>query len=92
MPVTKDDVDEIRERIARDIRDVIKGAVNTVANTPLQAGEDPQSAKTEKKIAQRAIKALLDSAEANYREAQARVVEKKDPKRAERIRKIVPEW
>lgn len=37
-------------------------------------------------------KALLDSAEANLREAQARVVEKTDPARAERIRRIVPEF
>jgi hypothetical protein len=66
MPVTKDDVDEIRELIAREIRDVIKGASS--------------------------FEALLESAEANYREAQARVVEKTDPARADRIRKIKPEF
>ena len=69
MSLSKEDKDEIRELIAREIRDVIKNADNAGAN-----------------------KALLDAAEANYREAQARVVEKTDPARAERIRRIVPEF
>ena len=38
------------------------------------------------------VKTLLDSAEANLREAQARVVEKTDPERAERIRNLAPEF
>jgi len=38
------------------------------------------------------VKTLADSAEANLREAQARVVEKTDPERADRIRKLVPEF
>ena len=66
MPLSKDDKDEIRELIAREIRDVIKGASSA--------------------------EALLASAEANYREAQARVVEKTDPARAEVIRKLVAEF
>ena len=66
MPLTKDDEDRIRELIAREIRDVIKGGVGAYT--------------------------LLQSAEANYREAQARVVEKTDPARAEVIRKLDTEF
>lgn len=69
MPLSKDEKDEIRELIAREIRDVIKNAGNAGAS-----------------------KALLEAAEDNYREAQARVVEKTDPERADRIRRIKPEW
>jgi hypothetical protein len=66
MALSKDDEDRIRELIAKEIRDVVKGAVGAYT--------------------------LLQSAEANYREAQARLVEKTDPARAENIRKIVPEF
>jgi hypothetical protein len=46
--------------------------------------------EAQKKIVQQFGKVIIDAAEANLREADARIVEKTDPARAEIIRKLVP--
>jgi hypothetical protein len=100
MALSKDDKDEIRLLIAREIRDVIKNAATAVENMSVELGagrhlmssEDHEKREAEKKMARRVGKVVLDAAEANLREADARIVEKTDPERAERIRRLVPEF
>jgi hypothetical protein len=101
MPLDKDAKDEIRELIATEMRRAVKDAVNAVLNAPIplhEAGrygmspEVTQAREERKKIVREVGDAIIKSFEANEREAQARVVEKTDPERAERIRKLVPEF
>src|ERR1041384_6356771 len=100
MALSKDDKDEIRLLIAREIRDVIKNSASAVQNMPIELGagrhlmssEDHEKHEAETKMARRVGKAVLDVAEANLREADARIVEKTDPERAKIIRSLVPEF
>jgi hypothetical protein len=100
MPFSPDDNDEIRLLIAREIRDFVKSASNAVLNPTIELGEaqhamSPEGQKeseAQKKIAQKLTKAIIDKAEANLREADARIVEKTDPARADIIRKLVPTY
>lgn len=98
MPLSKDDKDEIRELIAAEMRKAVQAAVSAVLNAPIQphevhtamSPEGMQAREERKKIVREIGDAIVKSFEAVEREAQARVVEKTDPERAERIRKLVP--
>lgn len=99
MPLDKDTKDEIRELIATEMKKAVKTAVNAVINMPTPLGEiDRYGMDTEarerrearQKIAREVGDAIIKAFEAVEREAQARVVEKTDPARAEVIRKLVP--
>lgn len=100
MPFDKDDKDEIRKIVATEIRDFVKSAVNAALNRPIELTEvhhatSPEGMKereAQKKVVQQFGAVLIKAAEANLREADARIVEKTDPQRAEIIRKLVPEW
>ncbi len=98
MAISKDDKDEIRELIATEMKKAVKSAVNAVLNAPIQLHDvstamTPEGIKAQeerKKIVREIGDAIIKSFEAVEREAQARVVEKTDPQRAEVIRKVVP--
>jgi hypothetical protein len=101
MPFSKDDKDEIKEIMATEMRRAVKEAVSAVLNAPIplhEAGrygmspEMTQAREERKKIVREVGDAIIKSFEANEREAQARVVEKTEPERAERIRSLVPEF
>lgn len=101
MPLDKDTKDEIRELIATEMKKAVKAAVSAVVNMPIPLGEvsrygmDTEARErreTRQKIAREVGDAIIKSFEAVEREAQARVVEKTDPQRAEVIRKLVPEF
>ena len=100
MPLTKDEKDEIRELIASEMTKAVKAAVNAVLNAPIPMHEMGRYASPElmqerearKKVVREIGDAVVKSFEAVEREAQARVVEKTDPERADRIRKLVPEF
>ncbi len=98
MPLSQDDKDEIRLLIAREIKDVVTSAFSSVLNAPISLTDLPYASSSEgqqerearKKNVQEIRKSVLESIDANLREAEARIVEKTDPARAERIRKLVP--
>ncbi|MDQ1558635.1 MAG: hypothetical protein QOD32_1695 [Pyrinomonadaceae bacterium] len=98
MPLSKDDKDEIRELIATEMKKAVKAAVNGVLNAPIQlheiytamSPEGRQAREERNKLVREIGDATVKSFEAIEREAQARVVEKTDPARAERIRNFVP--
>ncbi len=98
VPLSKDDKDEIRELIATEMKNSVKAAVSAVVNMPIQltdardamSPEGMQVREARQKIAREIGEAVVKSLEAVEREAQARVVEKTDPARAEVIRKLVP--
>jgi len=98
MPLNPDEKDEIRELIATEMRRAGQAAVNAVLNAPIQLHEartamspEGMAAREERNKIARAIgDAVVKALEAGEREAQARVVEKSDPERADRIRKLVP--
>src|SRR5690242_7788641 len=100
MPFGKDDKDEIRKIVATEIRDFVKSAVSAALNRPVDpaegryamSGEGRREREAQNKLLQQFGTAIIKAAEANLREADARIVEKTDPKRAEVIRNLVPEW
>lgn len=90
--------DEVRELIATEIRNVVKLMCARVVN-PSVPLEDVRFAMTTEgmkereerlKIARQFSSVVLEAAEDYLRESQARVVQKVDPERAERIRKLKP--
>jgi aspartokinase-like uncharacterized kinase len=98
MPFSKDENDEIKEINATEMWRAVKDAVSAVINAPIQlheishatSPEGMQAREERKKIVREVGDAIIKSFEANEREAQARVVEKTDPQRAEVIRNLVP--
>lgn len=98
MSLSKDDKDEIRELIATEMKKAAQAAINAVLNAPIQlheihtamSPEGMHAREERKKIVREIGDAAVKSFEAVEREAQARVVEKTDPERAERIRTLVP--
>lgn len=100
MPIDNELKDEIRELIAREMKKAVKDVVNAVLNapTPLHeierypTPEGTQKREEKKKLIREIGDAVIKSFEATEREAQARVVEKTDPERANRIRRMVPEF
>lgn len=100
MPFDKDDKDEIRKIVATEIRDFVKSAVSAALNRPIDpsqgrhdiSGEGMREREAQNKLLQQFGTVIIKAAEANLREADARIVEKTDPQRAEVIRKLVPEW
>jgi hypothetical protein len=100
MPLDKDTKDEIKELVATEMRRAVKDAVNAVLNAPIQlheirtatSPEGMRAREERKKVVREVGDAIIKSFEANEREALARVVEKTEPERADRIRKLVPEF
>src|SRR2546421_6791449 len=101
MPLDKDTKDEIRELIATEMKNAVRVAVSAVVNMSVPLGEIDrygmnaeamQKREARQKIAREVGDAIIKSFEAIEREAQARIVEKTDPARAEVIRKLVPEF
>lgn len=95
MPLSQDEKDEIRELVAAEMKSAVKEAVNAVLKAPHEGGRYPtaesmQKSEDRKKIVQEVGNAVVKAFEKHEREAQARVVEKTDPERAERIRKFDP--
>jgi hypothetical protein len=90
--------DELKELIATEIRNVVKLMCARVVNPPVPF-EDTRFAMTPEgmkerearlKIARQFSSVVLEAAEDYLRESQARVVQKVDPERAERIRRLKP--
>lgn len=100
MPLNQDEKDEIRELIATEMKKAVEAAVRAVLNSPTQphqaryatSPERMQEQETRNQIVREIGSAIVKSFDAVEREAQARVVEKIDSERAERIRKMVPEF
>jgi hypothetical protein len=92
--------DELREIIATEVRNIVKFTCNKVVNAPIPLHEarygmnskERQEREARQKIASEISSIVLEAAEDYLREAQARVVEKTDPKRAEIIRQLKPEF
>ena len=92
--------DELRELIATEVRNIVKFVGNAVVKSPIpQAGnrfgmtpEEMRQQEAHKKIAREITSTILEATKDYLREAQARVVEKTDPQRAEIIRKLKPEF
>jgi len=92
--------DEFRELIAGEIRNVVKLMCSRVVNPPFPLEETRLSMTAEGvkkhqeriKIARLFSDIALDAAEDYLRESRARVVQKTDPQRAERIRRMKPEF
>lgn len=90
--------DELRELIATEVRNIVRFTCNAVVNAPIQLAdvryamtpEGMQEREARKKIAREITGIVLEASEDYLREAQARVVEKTDPQRAEIIRKLKP--
>jgi TIR domain len=90
--------DEVRELIATEIRNVVKLMCARVVNPPvpledIRVATSPDGMKEREarlKIARQFSSVVLEAAEDYLRESQARVVQKVDPERAERIRKLKP--
>ena len=100
MPLSQDDKDEIRLLIAKEIKDVVSSAFSSVLNAPISitdlsyasSSQGQQESEARKKTVQGIRKSVLEAVDANLREADARIVEKTDPARAEIIRKLVAEF
>jgi hypothetical protein len=100
MPLSQDDKDEIRLLIAKEIKNVVNSAFSSVLNAPISitdlsyasSSQGQQESEARKKTVQEIRKSVLEAVDANLREADARIVEKTDPARAERIRKLVAEF
>ncbi|MFS8084992.1 MAG: toll/interleukin-1 receptor domain-containing protein [Acidobacteriota bacterium] len=90
--------DELKELISTEIRNVVKLMCSRVSNPPipLEAGRfamTPEGMKQREetlKVARQFSNVILEAAEDYLRESQARVVQKVDPERAERIRRLKP--
>jgi hypothetical protein len=92
--------DELIELIATEIRNVVKLMCRRVVNPPVpldemrfsMTPEGMQRREERVKIARLFSAIVLEAAEDYLRESQARVVQKTDPERAERIRRLKPEF
>ena len=89
--------DELKELIATEIRNIVKFASPRLVNVPISVTEHhemtPERMKEREarmKIAREITSIVVEAAEDYLREAQARVVEKTDPKRAGFIRNFKP--
>lgn len=90
--------DELREIIATEVRNIVKFTCSKVVNAPIPLHEarygmdskERQEREARQKIAREIAGLVLEASEDYLREAQARVVEKTDPKRAEIIRNLKP--
>jgi hypothetical protein len=94
MPISQEDKDEIRELIATEMRKAAQEAVDAILNAPAQlvrypSAEEMQAREERNKLVREVGDAVVKAFEAIEQEAQARVVEKTDPARADRIRKMV---
>ena len=100
MPLSQDDKDEIRLLIAKESMKILDTAFSSVMNAPINPSEFEYANSKEgieeremrKQFLRKSRVAVLESVDANLREAEARIVEKTDPERAEIIRKLVPEF
>ena len=100
MPFDKDDKDEIRKIVATEIRDFVKSAVSAALNRPSDptqgrydiSGEGMREREAQDKLLQQFGAVIIKAAERNWREAEARIIEKTDPERAETFRKLDPEF
>jgi hypothetical protein len=92
--------DELREIIATEVRNIVKFTCSKVVNAPNPLHEvrygmnskERQEREARQKIVREIASIVLEASEDYLREAQARVVEKTDPKRAAMIRKLKPEF
>ena len=90
--------DELRELIATEIRNVVKLMCTRVVNPSVPLEEvrfamTPEGMKAREerlKLARQFSSVVLEAAEDYLRESQARVVQKVDPARADRIRRFKP--
>jgi len=89
--------DELRELIVTEIRNVMKVASNRVVNMPVTSDfyralspEGMKEREARKKIAREVTGVIIEATEDYLREAQARVIEKTDPQRAEIVRRLKP--
>lgn len=82
------------------MKNAVNGAVNAVLNAPIQlheihtatSSEGMKARQERNKVVREIGDAIVKSFEAVEREVRARVVEKTEPERAERIRRLVPEF
>ena len=92
--------DELRELIAPEVRNIVKYAARAVVSSPISppgnrfgmTREEMEQQEVRKRIACDITATVLEATEDYLREAQARVVEKTDPQRADIIRKLKPEF
>ena len=92
--------DELREVIATEIRNAVKAIGNAIVNAPvpltklrmIETEEGKRQYELQKNASRVIANVALEAAEDYLREAQARVVQKTDPKRAEIIRRLKPEF
>jgi hypothetical protein len=90
--------DEMRELIATEVRNMIKVACNAAINVPVQPHEiqsamSPEglmATEAQKQEATKLVASIMSAVDDYVREAQARVVEKTDPQRAQNIRNFKP--
>ena len=92
--------DEMRELIATEVRNILKVACNAAINVPIQLHEiqsamSPDGMKAteaRKKEATKIASNIMSAVDDYVREAQARVVGKTDPQRAQNIRNFKPTY
>jgi hypothetical protein len=92
--------DELRELIATEVRNIVKFAARAVVSSPIaplgnrlgMTREEMEQQEVRKRIARDITATVLEAAEDYLREAQAQVVQKTDPQRADIIRKPKPEF
>lgn len=90
--------DELRELIATEFRNIVRFTCNKVISIPIQPSDirhamtpqGMQEREARQKIAREISSTVLEAAEDYLRQAQARVVEKSDPERAQFIRNFKP--
>jgi hypothetical protein len=98
MPLNQDDKDEIRLLIVEEIDKAFKLAFDAALNAPISitdlsyasSSEGQQEREARKKVIREIRKSVTDSFHKVLSEAQAHVVEKTDPARAETIRRLPP--
>jgi signal transduction histidine kinase len=92
--------DELRELIATEVRNIVRFAARAVVSSPISppgnrfgmTREEMEQQEVRKRIARDITATVLEATEDYLREAQARVIEKTDPQRAEITRKLKPEF
>jgi len=92
--------DELRELIATEVRNIVKFVGNAVVNSPISqpvnrfggTPEEMRQQQAHQRLAREITSKILEATEDYLRESQARVVEKTDPKRADIIRRLKPEF
>ena len=95
MPLSKDDKDEIRYIVQQEIGKAFKAGLSAAINVPANLGEavtvvkDKESEK-QKKLLREKGKVIKEALRDLEDEANAKIVEKTDPARAERIRRLKP--